>query len=36
MRLVESNYYLIYKIGKEQIEILKFWDTIKNPEKREF
>lgn len=33
MRLVENNYYLIYD---EHIEILKFWDTRQNPNKRKF
>ncbi|GAB3004078.1 type II toxin-antitoxin system RelE/ParE family toxin [Cyclobacterium sp. 1_MG-2023] len=36
MRLVENNYYLIYKICDEHIEILKFWDTRQNPKKRKF
>lgn len=36
MRLVEKNYYIIYKIESDHIQILKFWDTRQNPNKNKF
>ena len=36
MRLILSNHYLIYKIRKESIEILKFWDVRQNPHKNRY
>jgi hypothetical protein len=36
MRLIANNYYLIYKIGQDYLEILKFWDVRQNPSKNEF
>ncbi len=31
MRLILKNYYLIYKVEKKQIYILRFWDNRQNP-----
>jgi len=36
MRLIAKNYYLIYKIKQDQLEILKFWDVRQNPRKNDY
>ncbi len=36
MRLVAQNYYLIYRIKNDLLEILKFWDVRQNPIKNQF
>jgi plasmid stabilization system protein ParE len=31
MRLILKNYYLVYEISENQINILQFWDVRQNP-----
>lgn len=36
MRLILKNYYLIYEINDDEIQVLQFWDVRQNPIKTKF
>jgi addiction module RelE/StbE family toxin len=36
MKLILRNYYLIYQIKNNQIQVLQFWDVRQNPIKTKF
>ena len=36
MRLVLNRFYLVYRITKDEIEILKFWDCRQDPQSNKY